>query len=129
MPESFQQFREALGQRLAALRKARGLTQDDMGKAGINPRYYARVERGEVNVSFEKLIAIARMLDAPLANLFSIPLFSKRVSKNVDGLLAALVPLIGSGDEELVASLTRIIQEFSSAHRTPVLKAAQKRIP
>jgi transcriptional regulator with XRE-family HTH domain len=107
-------IRKALGRRLAALRRSRGLVQEDMRAWNINPRYYARVERGEVNVSFEKLYAISLAFGAPLSQIFLLPLSSSSGSAaNVDDLLSALTPLVRSGNEQLVDSLTKVICEFS----------------
>ena len=52
-----------LGTRLKKGRQDRGLTQAQVAKgAGLNVNYYARVERGEVNLSYEKLHKILEVL-------------------------------------------------------------------
>lgn len=114
MGMSDREMRKALGQRLAALRRSRGLVQEDMRAWNINPRYYARVERGEVNVSFEKLYAISQALDTPLSHIFLFPFSSRSgFASNVDDLFSALAPLLCSGNESMVDSLKNVINEFS----------------
>jgi transcriptional regulator with XRE-family HTH domain len=123
-------LRKALGRRLAAIRKSRGMVQEDMGAWDINPRYYARVERGEVNVSFEKLFTIAHALDAPLSQIFLFPLESKRgTALSTDELLSVLLPIVENGDEDVIASLTNVIREFARSAKitqAPALRAAQQ---
>ena len=52
-----------LGRKLKKAREKAGLTQAQVAdKAGIHVNYYARVERGEINVSFEKLHTIMAVL-------------------------------------------------------------------
>ena len=49
--------------KLRAMRRQKDLTQFDLAKsAGISPNYYAKIERGEVNTSIEKLQKIVRAL-------------------------------------------------------------------
>ncbi|PIZ00492.1 transcriptional regulator [bacterium (Candidatus Howlettbacteria) CG_4_10_14_0_8_um_filter_40_9] len=53
-----------LGNRLKEAREKAGLSQSEVAeKAGINTNYYAIVERGEKNVSFEKLQRILKALN------------------------------------------------------------------
>lgn len=45
------------------MRLKRQLTQEEVAeKAGINTNYYACIERGEVNPSFEKIQSIVKAL-------------------------------------------------------------------
>jgi len=51
--------RKELGEKLKRVREHAGLTQTEVAtKAGLNGNYYARIERGEENPSFEKLESI-----------------------------------------------------------------------
>jgi predicted transcriptional regulator len=48
--------RKELGEKLRKAREQAGLTQSEVAaRAGLNGNYYARIERGEENPSFEKL--------------------------------------------------------------------------
>jgi transcriptional regulator with XRE-family HTH domain len=55
--------REELGRKLKTIREKKGYTQSELSElADINVNYYARIERGEVNFSFEKLYYIINAL-------------------------------------------------------------------
>jgi transcriptional regulator with XRE-family HTH domain len=52
-----------LGNKLRKAREQAGLTQAQLAeKARVNVSYYAEVERGEVNISFEKLHGVLKVL-------------------------------------------------------------------
>jgi len=52
-----------LGNRLKKARETIGLTQAEVAKAaGMHVNYYAQIERGEINTSYEKLQAITKVL-------------------------------------------------------------------
>lgn len=60
------------GQRVRALRLARGLSQEELAfKVGIHRTYIGGVERGERNPSLKNIAAIARALNITLRELFS----------------------------------------------------------
>lgn len=55
--------KKEFGVKLRNARKEKGFTQADVAKAaGINTNYYACIERGEVNPSYEKIQSIAKAL-------------------------------------------------------------------
>ena len=57
------QARVQLGNKLRKAREVARLTQQQVAKAaGINVSYYAEIERGEVNPSFDKLQDIGKIL-------------------------------------------------------------------
>ncbi|EHH1093689.1 transcriptional regulator [Vibrio navarrensis] len=52
-----------VGKRIAKMRKSKGLTQDKLALlAEIDRSYVGRIERGEVNLTVEKLYEIAATL-------------------------------------------------------------------
>jgi len=52
-----------LGEKLRQVRESAHLTQADVAKvADVHVNYYARIERGEVNPSYEKLQSIKKVL-------------------------------------------------------------------
>lgn len=54
---------QALGEKLRKAREAAGLTQQEVAaKADVHVNFYARVERGEGNPSFDKLRSILKVL-------------------------------------------------------------------
>ena len=55
---------KALGERIRTQRKACRISQDALAMAcGIDRSYMGRIERGEVNITIEKLYRIASELD------------------------------------------------------------------
>ena len=59
-----EKFSIKLGKRLKEERENAGLTQLELAeKAGINPNYYAIVERGEKSISYERLEKILKVLN------------------------------------------------------------------
>lgn len=65
-----EQLAKAVGIKIRAERKTRKLSQDALALAcGIDRSYMGRIERGEVNITIEKLYAIARVLECEPAML------------------------------------------------------------
>ena len=59
-----EQLAKALGIRIRTQRKTCGLSQDALALAcNIDRSYMGRIERGEVNITVEKLYRIANALD------------------------------------------------------------------
>lgn len=62
--------RKALGRKLKLARKNKKFTQEKVAdKADISVNYYARIERGEENPSFEVLQAIAKALHVKMSEI------------------------------------------------------------
>lgn len=62
---------ERLGKTVAALRRERGWTQADLAeRSKLTRGYIARVEIGRHDPSFTTLVALARALRVPVADLF-----------------------------------------------------------
>jgi transcriptional regulator with XRE-family HTH domain len=58
-----EKVRKELGEKLRQAREAAKLTQQEVATAaGVHVNFYARVERGEENPSFEKLRSIMQAL-------------------------------------------------------------------
>ncbi len=56
-----------LGGALRAIRKEAGLTIDEIARAaGLNPRYLAGVERGEINIALTNLLKTTSALGTSL---------------------------------------------------------------
>ncbi len=58
-----------LGKRLREIRMARGLRQEDMQERGISPKYYQRIEAGNVNLTLRSLEKIASALGVSVLDL------------------------------------------------------------
>lgn len=60
----------ALGKNIREKRKERGLSQDAFALvSGVDRSYMGRIERGETNITVEKLYEIAAVLDCEPASL------------------------------------------------------------
>ncbi|WP_119697589.1 helix-turn-helix domain-containing protein [Microbacterium halotolerans] len=56
-------LKSSLGAQLRALRRARGLTQEQLAEQlQVTPRYLAGVERGERNLTLDSVDALAKQL-------------------------------------------------------------------
>lgn len=65
-------IKKAVGKRIRIIRKAKGLTQEEVGeKADLNYKFVGKIERGEVNPSIETLFAVANALNIDLPQLFT----------------------------------------------------------
>lgn len=64
--------RVAFGLAVRSLRRAQGLTQEQLAeRAGVHPRYLADCERGVRNVSIVNIDKLARALGLDLARLMT----------------------------------------------------------
>lgn len=62
-----EQERERIGQRIADLRKAKGMTQQGLADiVGMQRNHISRIEAGKYSVGFDTLQAIAEALDADI---------------------------------------------------------------
>jgi transcriptional regulator with XRE-family HTH domain len=66
-----EKIRKELGEKLRAVREKGGLTQAEVAaKSGVHVNYYARIERGEENPSFEKLQGVMKALGLKSLDVF-----------------------------------------------------------
>lgn len=64
--------RVLFGRRLAALRHARGWSQEELADAsGISPRYIGDVERGARNIALINICRLAKALGVPVTKLMN----------------------------------------------------------
>ena len=55
---------EAFGRNLRAIRKSKGFSQERLAHdAGIDRSYVGKIERGEVNITLEKIYVFAGLLE------------------------------------------------------------------
>lgn len=63
--------RRKFGDRVRALRKARGYSQEDLADhADLHRTYIGSIERGEQNVSIDNIARIAKALKVSISELF-----------------------------------------------------------
>lgn len=66
--------RRAFGARLRQLRRARGVSQDELANlAGLHRTYIGGVERGERNISLDAIWKLADALETAPGELFLTP--------------------------------------------------------
>jgi transcriptional regulator with XRE-family HTH domain len=61
-----------IGTRLKEVRKAKGLSQRELGELGINHKYYQRIEAGKVNLTLGSLQKLASALGVRVLELFQL---------------------------------------------------------
>lgn len=65
--------RKFLGQRLRALRKQHGLSQERLGdRSGLSGKFIGEVERGEKSISVDSLYHVSMALAVPLRHLIDV---------------------------------------------------------
>jgi DNA-binding XRE family transcriptional regulator len=65
-----EQLRTALGQRIKNLRITKAWSQKMLAElSGVNLRYIAQIERGELDVRLSTLVALARAFHIPVSQL------------------------------------------------------------
>jgi len=65
--------RKFLGQRLRALRKQRGLSQERLGeRSQLSGKFIGEVERGEKSISIDSLYRVSVALEVPLRDLTDV---------------------------------------------------------
>jgi transcriptional regulator with XRE-family HTH domain len=65
-----QQLAKVLGKNIRAERKVKGLSQENLALiCKVDRSYMGRIERGEVNITIEKLYLIATILECEPATL------------------------------------------------------------
>ncbi len=108
--------RMEIGNRLCELRRAKGLTQDALGKrAGLTPIRISRVENGHVTPSLAVLVRWAKALDVELYQLFFVEDGKPEARKLPEHIpvqaqersLLGLFRQMGSEDRSLLVSLAR----------------------
>ncbi|TXE13735.1 helix-turn-helix domain-containing protein [Algoriphagus aquimarinus] len=64
-------IKQTFGQKVNALRKGKGLSQEDLSeKSGINRPYISAIEQGKRNVSLEVMEKLAEALEIHIKVLF-----------------------------------------------------------
>ena len=71
-PEDVFEGDQTVGARIAALRKARGLSQSTLGRAvGVSFQQVGKYEKGQNRLGSSRLQQIAEFFDVPVSTLFS----------------------------------------------------------
>ncbi|MDE1896357.1 MAG: helix-turn-helix transcriptional regulator [Rhodospirillales bacterium] len=66
-------MRQLVGRNFARLRKARGLTQEEVeARSGVSQQYLSSLERGRRNPTVITLYELARVLEVTVADLLQV---------------------------------------------------------
>jgi transcriptional regulator with XRE-family HTH domain len=77
MQATNRELQEAFGRRIRDLRKARGLSQEELAeRAGLHRTYVGGIERGERNPSLNNIGQIARALGVSIHDFFDTQTFN-----------------------------------------------------
>jgi len=99
--------RKLVGRRIRSLRKARGLSQEQLAElAGTSPKYLSRIETGRENPTLDLFLRLAQGLKVDLYEIFQFEHEGdtpRRLRKKLESLVAA------AKDEDL-ARLTRVLE-------------------
>ena len=111
-----------LGRRIAALRRAKGLTQERLAEATeLGPSHIARVEAGQRRLALGPLRAVAVALDVPVSQLFDED--SAKIDDDWQDAIAGLVVVsrgLAVADVEALAGIARRMpHESPAAARQP----------
>lgn len=101
------------GNRLRAIRKANGFTQEMLAEKGsINPKYYGSIERGEVNVTLKTIRNLTFILGVKLRELFRFDLPNKSVSEKEEEVIVLINKIIMEKNEEKIRKLKVFLKEI-----------------
>ena len=103
-------IQKSLGQKLRAIRKAKGLTQEQVAdKGGMNFKYYGAIERGEINVTLKTVSNLARILNVRMGDLFAFDLSTQ--DKEKAEVIARVAQLMKKGSKDQVKRLNVFLKE------------------
>jgi transcriptional regulator with XRE-family HTH domain len=107
------ELKQQFGERVQALRKRQGLTQEELAEAiEKSVDQISNIERGATSTRLDTALAIATALKVALPDLFAFPVSRTEKKTERERLLDDLVALIGAEDEETIramSDLTRVL--------------------
>ena len=107
-------FRERVGARVRQLRKAAGLTQEQLARrAGMDYKYLGSVERGERNVTLENLERIVKALGVEPYDLFAFRADKRASPKGGEDLLVNLVRRSDPAIRPLIIEVVQSILQWA----------------
>ncbi len=96
-----------IGRRLKSLRKAKRLTQDQLGEsASLSSKYLSRIELGLENPTLDVFIRLANALDVSLSEIFRVD----HEEHDSDKLRALLNALTKNADEKSMKTVVKLVQ-------------------
>ena len=67
---TYSEVLQRVSQNIKTLRKAKGLTQEDMAKLGFNPRHFQKLESGRHSVNLMTIYRLSRALKVDIRDFF-----------------------------------------------------------
>lgn len=103
--------RELFGEKIRALRKAKGWTQEELGeKSGVHYTYVGQVERAETNLSLDNIERLSNGLGVTPAELFAFSSSRSAVSQK-QRLVLELTALLEEQSVKELERVKRILKE------------------
>lgn len=100
--------KKLVGQRIKTLRKAKGLTQDQLAEqVGMDSRHISRLETGTHFPSIDSLEAIAKALGVQLKDFFDFP-----SNESPEELRAFLAEVVRTAPDAVIRELAQMVREF-----------------
>jgi transcriptional regulator with XRE-family HTH domain len=108
--------RKFLGQRLRALRKQRGLSQERLGeRSSLSGKFIGEVERGEKSISIDSLYHVSVALEIPLRELTDVRA-DRQATVPTEEAEKIFALVSGRRRPETFVKLTRCSRLCSTAH-------------
>jgi transcriptional regulator with XRE-family HTH domain len=109
-------YRRKVGARLRQLRKAAGLTQEQLGRrAGMDYKYLGSVERGERNITLDNLERITRALGVEPFEPFAFAVKADAPRPATDSILVNLVRRAGPDVRPLAMEIVQSLLRWAAA--------------
>ncbi|MGX7950650.1 helix-turn-helix domain-containing protein [Oleidesulfovibrio alaskensis] len=97
-----------LGDRVRSLRKAKGMTQEDLAVAAESgAKYISELERGEANVTVTLIVKLAKGLEVDPSDLFE-----NKHEADPEELKAAINKLMDEADHDKLKLLYRVAKDI-----------------
>lgn len=105
-------LRDLFGEKVRALRKAKSLTQEQLGeRAGLHHTYIGAIERAECNLSMDNVEKIAKGLGVKPEELFAFSSGQISVSEK-DKLVMEIAESLKERDEKTLRHVLGIVKEI-----------------
>lgn len=116
--------KKLVGERIRELRKARGLSQEELGwKSDLHYTHIGSIERGEKNSSVETLVKVARGLNVKINDLFDFP--STQV--NLKTLKKSLITEINESSPEALKIFSDMVKGIKSMEANLITQKKTKK--
>ncbi|MFH1096481.1 MAG: helix-turn-helix transcriptional regulator [Candidatus Desantisbacteria bacterium] len=103
-------LRIKIGNRIRELRKAQGLTQENLGeKAELHNTYIGGIERGERNLSLDSIEKIATGLNIEIKELFTFS--PTTIPSQHETIISEIIELIKKGDTKTIEIISKALKE------------------